>query len=349
MAMKNKVVKVPSIRNPIKRSPGFVKKELSTYKLDILGLCGFGCRYCSSNWGNYLRINRQGFAELTKAQVGKQVLPADDPSLTFIFPDILKNLESQLRNKSSEWGKGDILVFSMLTDGFSPSLIKDGTTRAVLDLVLEKTSFRVRVLTKNAIVGNTEWIDFFKTHPERFVVGLSIGTLDDSWSQKMEMGTPPPFERLRAHENLQNAGIPTFGMLCPVFPATLDGDSLERLVDRLNPTLTEHIWVEPYNDRQNWHIVQGSYQPNSQWHKWFSDVYEAKRWDLWSEYATDMYVRLRDKANAEGWINKLRFLLYESRITETDAERMGGIEGVLLQGTRDDEGFSKNKHLAHYQ
>ena len=57
--MKSKVVRVPSIAQPICRSPGFEKKRLSEYKLDLMALCGFGCRYCSSNWGNYLRINRE--------------------------------------------------------------------------------------------------------------------------------------------------------------------------------------------------------------------------------------------------------------------------------------------------
>ncbi len=347
--MKNKVVNIPAVKNPIKPSPGFVKKKLSTYKLDILGLCGFGCRYCSSNWGNYLRINQQRFADLTKEQIGKDLLPSDDPSLTFIYPDIIKNLENQLANKPPAWGEGETLVFSMLTDAFSPHQIMDGTTRAILELVLENTSFRIRVLTKNAMVGNPEWIKFFSDHPGRFVVGLSIGSYDDNWSRRMEIGTSLPSERLQAHENLQKGGIPTFGMLCPVFPASLDGNSLEQLIDRLNPAMTEHIWAEPYNDRQNWRIVQDSYPANSEPHRWMSSVFEEKNWDLWSEYAANMYLRLKGKAIAGGWIDKLRFLLYESRINATDAKRMGGIDGILLQDVPDEKGLSKNEHLSCYQ
>ena len=41
--MKNLVVLTPSIKEPIRPSPGFEKKSLSEAKLDIIGLCGFGC------------------------------------------------------------------------------------------------------------------------------------------------------------------------------------------------------------------------------------------------------------------------------------------------------------------
>jgi hypothetical protein len=69
--MKNKTVEVPAIKNPIQKSPGFAKKDLADFKLDIMALCGFGCRYCSSNSGNYLRINRTPFTEAAMVQLGE--------------------------------------------------------------------------------------------------------------------------------------------------------------------------------------------------------------------------------------------------------------------------------------
>ncbi|HUF79173.1 MAG TPA: hypothetical protein VMR44_09685, partial [Thermoanaerobaculia bacterium] len=115
--MKNQVVFLPSVKDPVKSSPGFAKKNLSTYKLDIMALCGFGCRYCSSNAGNYLRINRRPFADETVRQLGERLLPAAEPSLTFEWPDIIQNLERQLDRHPRAWGRGETLVFSMLTDG----------------------------------------------------------------------------------------------------------------------------------------------------------------------------------------------------------------------------------------
>ena len=63
--MKNIIVHVENMKTLIKPAPGFVKKDLADYKLDIVALCGFGCLYCSSNMGNYLRINQKEFLKNT--------------------------------------------------------------------------------------------------------------------------------------------------------------------------------------------------------------------------------------------------------------------------------------------
>ncbi|MCH8149253.1 MAG: hypothetical protein IH987_14930 [Planctomycetes bacterium] len=344
--MQSKPVEVPSIKKPITRSPGFAKKELSDYKLDACGLCQFGCRYCSSNSGNYLRIRRAKFADLTEQQLDERLLPSEDPSLMFVWPDYLDRLREQLGKKSKGWGRGETLVYSMLTDGFSPYLVSSGITETSLRLVLEKTSFRIRVLTKNAIVGTSRWTRFFCEHSDRFVVGLSMGTLDDRWAKRVEVGTPSPTSRLKALRKLQDAGVPTYGMLCPIFPDVLEGDQLEKLIDRIRPQEVEHVWAEPYNDRQNWEAVRSGYRRGGHGHRWLTEVYEQGRKDLWSKYATELYMRLRDKADREGWLGKLRYLLYEDQITQQDSRMFEGLEGVLLQSKPDKDGRSRNTWLA---
>jgi len=347
--MKPKVVTVPSLKTPIQSSPGFAKKGLSDFKLDACGLCQFGCRYCSSNMGNYLRINRTPFANLTEQQLGNRKLPQDDPFLMFVWPDFLDRLEKQLATKKPEWGLGKTIVYSMLTDGFSPLLVKEGVTKTTLELVLKFTAFRIRILTKNAIVGTSPWINFFLGNPGRFVVGLSIGTLDGDWAIQVEIGTSSPAARLRAMQNLQQAGVPTFGMLCPIFPDVLHGDQLEQLVESIAPGQVEHLWAEPYNDRDNWKVVRAGYNPGTPEHVWFSQVYEHRRKETWSRYASELYLRLRKKARKEGWIDKLRYLLYEKDITLEDAQQWGSLEGIWLQSKPDIEGKSKNPHVAIYQ
>ena len=69
--MVSKFVSVPSIT----KSPGFAKKELSDCKPDLGVLCQYGCRYCSSNAGNFLRINREKFAEQAQQQLGVRLYP----------------------------------------------------------------------------------------------------------------------------------------------------------------------------------------------------------------------------------------------------------------------------------
>lgn len=346
---KKKLVIVPSTATLIKTSTGFRKKALSDHKIDLVALCEFGCRYCSSNTGNYLRINRARFAAITREQLAERVLPADEPSLFFAYSDVVEQLARELHGKRRTWGTGSTLMFSMLTDGFSPHLVTEGITRAVLELLVEKTSFRIRVLTKNAVVGNSEWIEFFLQHQDRFIVGLSTGTLDDEWARAVEVGTSAPSARLRALRTLQDAGVTTFGMACPVFPDVMESDRLDALVDQIRPEKVETFWAEPYNDRQNWEQVRAGYAPSSSGYEWFTRVFGEGDKQAWSRYATDLYVRLRLRAESGGWIEKLKYLLYETGIVSEDARQYCSMQGLMLQSPQDKDGLSKNPHIRAVQ
>ena len=347
--MNNVIVNVPCIAEPIRACPGFEKKRLATDKLDLMALCAYGCRFCSTPHGNYLRVHRTEFADLTEQQTGHRMMPAETPALSFRWPDVLERLEAQLASKRKGWGRGRTLIFSMLTDAFSPWAVDSGLTRAALDQVLERTAFRIRVLTKSAIVGQQPWLDLFRQHHDRVVVGLSIGTLDDEWARRMEPGTSEPSARIRAIHTLQDVGVPSFGMLCPAFPEVLEGDGLERLVVAIRSGRMEHIWAEPFNERRNWQQVRAAYPEGSTEYRWFTQVYEEGRKDLWSRYGADLYLRLRGKAAGDGWLHKLRYLLYEGDIAAADARSFEGMEGVLLQATKAADGRSPNPAMARIE
>jgi len=338
-----KIVTIPITKTLIKKAPGFAKKQLADYKVDIVGLCGFGCRYCSSNTGNYLRIYRQQFAALTEEQLGDRLLPTERPELMFVYDDVVEHLRRELHGISRNWGTGKVLVFSMLTDAFSPFLVERGITEQALATLVESTGFTIRVLTKNAIVGSDAWIEFFLRHRDRFVVGLSCGTLDDDWARRVELGTSSPTERLAALRRLQDAGVRTFGMLCPVFPDALDQESLDELVSRTNPNACEDIWAEPFNDRQNWRVVRDGYQPGSAGYEWLTQAFERRRGGEWSAFATQLYVTMRLKAEAEGWLEKMKFMLYEKHVEPEHARSFCDLRGLLLKSPGDKSGLSKNQ------
>lgn len=234
----------------------------------------------------------------------------------------------------------------MLTDGFSPLIVGRGITETVLNMVIERTSFRIRVLTKNAVVGNEKWLQFFAEHKDRFVVGLSIGTLNAEWARLVEVGTSSPIARIEALHRLQDAGVPTYGMLCPVFPDVLLENRVNELLDHIRPDVVEQEWSEPFNDRMNWRIVRDGYSPDAPGRLWLDNVYGEKHWNLWSGYATDLSLALHNRAEREQWLWKLRFLLYEDLITESDANRIGRKAGIMLQSKPDDKGRSRNPYIA---
>lgn len=267
--MKPPIVKVPSTKSIIQPAAGFKKKDLADNKVDLMALCWYGCRYCSSNHGTYIRTNwesGENFKALAEKQLGRKVSKKEFFSMNLVWPDVIEKLQNQLSEVSNNFGKDKVLVFSELTDGFSPKLVEDRTTRQALELLIGKTSFLIRVLTKNAVVGEPEWIEYFLEHKDRFTVGLSTGSLDDKWSKKMELGTSPPSERLQALKNLQEAGVSTYGMLCPVFPDMVMENRIVELVEQINPNVVEYVWAEPYNDRDNWELVQKSYSNGSKYY-----------------------------------------------------------------------------------
>jgi DNA repair photolyase len=342
--MRSKLVVVPNLVTLINASPGFLKKGLSHFKIDLQALCEFGCSYCSSNTGNYLRMRRKPFADLTEQQLGVRSLPTEDPYLTFGFTDVVEQLARELHRKPRNWGAGQTLMISMLTDAFSPRLVAQGITRAALELLIKNTGFRIRVLTKNCVIGKGEWVEFFLKHRDRFVVGLSTGTLDDGWARAVEIGTSSPSARLRALRALQDAGVPTFGMACPIFPDVVATDRLDDLIDAIRPEKVETFWAEPYNDRLNWERVRAGYQPSSPGYEMFTEIYGQKGNKAWSRYATDLYLKLRARAEADGWIEKLTYLLYEERIVKEDVPHYASGAGLLLQSI-DKKKRSKNQYF----
>jgi DNA repair photolyase len=359
--MKLRIVEVPATLTPLRKSPGFAKKQLSDYALDILGLCEYGCRYCSSNAGNYLRIRRGEFADETERQLGERLLPSTNPELAFHWPDVLARLTEQLEHHPRTWGAGKTLVFSMLTDGFSPQLVANGTTRKALDMVIAKTSFRIRILTKNACVGmSKDWLAWFGKHADRVIVGLSTGTMDDEWSKRVEINTSPPSQRLKALERLQDAGVPTYGMLCPIFPdvlnlehaSTSDGyiyGRLGRLVEAIRPDRCETVWAEPFNDRANWRTVRAGYvQGTGGWER-LTAMFDDPVHPAWSRYAAELFAELRQIARRDGWSEKLVYLLYEQNIDPSHAPMFGTLEGVLLQSKPGEDGSSTNAAIAELQ
>lgn len=335
--MKVRELVLPSIKDPIKKSPGFHKKELADFKLDIMGKCGFSCSYCSTAATTPMRVNREKWADEAERQLGERLLPSA-PNLTYRWSDFEERLDAQLATKPKDYvaaivglfGEGKTLVFSQLTDAFSPWAVAEGLTRRTLDKVLDRTSFRVRVLTKSAVVGSPAWVDYFKAHPGRFVVGLSIGTLDDNWARKVEVGTSSPTSRVKALHALQDAGVPTYGMLCPIFPDALNGDGVERLVEAIRPERCETVWSEAFNDRDNWRSVAAGYEHGTPAHDRMTSLFSgADRVLRWTDYATDVYRRVHAALGSEA--HKHRYLLYQDTMTAQGREALRGAEGMLFQ------------------
>lgn len=315
----------------IQPCPGFTKKTLADYHLELIGLCGFKCTYCSSNRGvAYVRLSEPRWRVAVKDQLGVELdicdsITPDGDSIMIGYPDIVGLLEAELVDKPTDYGEGKTLVLSQLTDPFSPSLVTSGVTRRVLDLLLERTKFRIRILTKSAVIGKPEWVRFFGAYHDRFIVGMSITTLDDRIVETVERGTSKPSARIRAHRVLQDHGIPVYGMLCPILPDSVQ--YLSQLLDGIRPRACETVWIESVNPRQDL----------------WSKHHPTNRAD-WSRYTTDLYLAVAHRATEQGWIDRLHYLLYESDLTISDGMKFK-LGGYSLQGKSDPQ-TGRSEHFA---
>ena len=347
----SRIVKKPSPREFIKKCVGFIKKHLASWKIDLMHKCGFDCIFCTTDEGPSMQFQKVSDQKLVNEQIGVNYTPTS-PAVTIEYSQLMSTLKKELDSKAKSFGKGQTLMFSQLTDAFSPRLVELGHTKKALDMIFEKTSFRVRILTKNAIVGDDDWIDYFGQHRDRVIVGLSTGCLDDCWAKKIEKGTSPPSHRFIAIKRLQDAGIPTYGMLCPIFPKLVQDGRVAELIEKINPDMMETIWAEPYNahPKINWMKMRYALRSDPVEYDWFTQAYEEENKDLLSEYHTDLYGQLLDHSIENDWSHKLKYLLYESEINKADVIKFKGLVGVLLQNKPDEgSGCSKNMALAKLQ
>ncbi|NQV27567.1 MAG: hypothetical protein HQ518_24725 [Rhodopirellula sp.] len=194
--MKSTVVEISPGQNIIAKQ-SWTKKNLADAHVESVLFCEFGCRYCSSNAGLHLRFKKKSIEDAVTSQAGQSFDPHDAGDVVITYPGIAQKLNEELSRRKCKPGVGQTLVYSQLTDGFSPQLLQTGTARQILELLLTKTEYRIRVITKNAVVSHKDWLRFFADNADRFLVGLSVDTLDGEFAHSMERRTSSPKARLK--------------------------------------------------------------------------------------------------------------------------------------------------------
>ena len=109
------------------------------------------------------------------------------------------------------------------TDPYQPIERRYRLTRAIIE-VLADCGHPFTLLTKNALVERD--LDLLEPLARRNLVSvaLSVTTLDNRLSAKLEPRASAPHRRLQAIRRLSEAGIPTGVMFAPVIPAVNDAE-----------------------------------------------------------------------------------------------------------------------------
>jgi len=176
-----------------------------THSINPYRGCEHGCAYCYARpTHEYLGFNA-GIDFETRIMVKRTVA-------RLVRAEMMK----------SSWHP-TVVSISGVTDPYQPAEREFRLTRSVLEVMLE---FRnpVGIVTKNALVLRD--LDLLRELAEHRCVAvfISITTLDRDLARRLEPRTSTPGLRLRAVEQLSNAGIPVGVMVAPLIPGLTDNE-----------------------------------------------------------------------------------------------------------------------------
>lgn len=162
--------------------------------------CEHGCSYC------YARPTHEYWGYSAGLDFEQVVLVKRNA------PELL---ERTLRSRS--WDAAPIMIAGA-TDPYQPVERKEGLTRKLLE-VMVAYSQAVGVITKNALILRD--IDLLAELSRRNLasVAISLTTQDERLRRVLEPRTSSAALRLRAIEQLSNAGVPVQVMIAPIIPA----------------------------------------------------------------------------------------------------------------------------------
>ena len=165
--------------------------------------CEHGCSYC--------------FARPSHAYL--DLSPALDFE-TRIFAKT--NAPEILRRELSKRGyQPSPISLGINTDAYQPVERKLQLTRRILE-VLAETKHPVSLITKNALIERDLDLLAPMARENLVHVYLSITTLDNGLSSRLEPRASAPHSRLKAMKRLSDAGVPVGVMFAPVIPWVID-------------------------------------------------------------------------------------------------------------------------------
>ncbi|QRG69348.1 SPL family radical SAM protein [Brevibacillus choshinensis] len=180
--------------------------------------CSFGCSYC------YVR---QMPVSLFRSQEWGT------------WVDIKKEAANLLRKELSRAkAKGKVTIFmSSSTDPYQPVEFKEQVTRALLEVMVEDPPDFLFVQTRSPLV--TRDIDWLQRLGERVRVSMTVETDLEDIRRAFSPMAPPIQARLKALEQLKEAGVPAQATIAPLLPSS-------EAFPRLLAPLVDRVCVDDY-------------------------------------------------------------------------------------------------------
>jgi len=299
-------IHITCLKNGITRTPEFERKGLAAFAVNVGTKCDQDCAYCST--GACLRMHSSfRIAQEDPFGTGYAIV---DPTT----PDRVARDARAGRHRG-------LIQICTTVDAWSPAAQSYYLGRRCLEPILAEPGWTVRILTKNAAVQND--FDLIAKHQPRVLVGLSLTAPRDKTEvvRAVEPFASSIPKRMAALQEAHRLGLPTYGMLCPLLPGIADDAStIEHLTEFALQCGAEEIFVEPVNGRgPGLKATEGALR-EAGFFREAEAVAQVRSKEGWSAYATGLLKNVQDALRRFGALEKLRFLLYRSRLTAQDEQ-----------------------------
>lgn len=296
------------LKNGITRTKEFEKKGLAAYAVNCGLKCGHGCTYCST--GAMLRTHK-AFKELGLNPFGN--------GYAIVDPDTPQRI---IRDACRKQNRG-LIQLCTTVDPYSPEAQQYNIGRQCLEVILSQPGWTVRILTKNVAVAND--FDVIEIEPDRVLLGVSITATPDKTEimSVIEPNASSIPERIAVMNEARKHGLRTYGMFCPLLPSIADSlDQIEQLIKIAVGFGAEEIFVEPVNPRgPGLKLTQQALMDNGYLDE-AAAIESIRTQKGWSQYTAQLISNVQQGVRKLYDINRLRFLLYPSRLTKEDASQI---------------------------
>ena len=167
--------------------------------------------------------------------------------------------------------------------------------------------------------------DFIEKHRDRVLVGLSLtGTPDkDAVLAVTEPNASPVSERMAVLSEARHRGLRTFGMLCPLMPGIGNSpEDIDTLMAFLQECGVEEVFSEAVNQRGPGLKSTEEALRRANLLAEADALARIRRGADWSVYVADLIRDLQAEMRKRGMIDKLRFLLYPTKLLPADKARI---------------------------
>ena len=157
------------------------------------------------------------------------------------------------------------IALGVNTDAYQPIERQQRITRGLLE-VLAEARHPVRLITKNALLLRD--LDLIAPMAEQGLaqVSVSVTTLDNRLSAKLEPRASAPHTRLKTIAALHEAGVPVGVMVAPIIPAITDTD-MEAILEAAR---------EAGADEASWVLLRLPHELKEVWREWLAQHYPER-------------------------------------------------------------------------